>query len=110
MWPARITLFVLTTIHLILPFTPVNRHEEPRIKIAAAILGLVFLALTVVSVQRPLVAFAAGLALFTATVIVGSVGGASPLEEGWVVRLLFFALLSYGCLRSNLHTTNAIGG
>ena len=41
----RIVLFTLVGIHFVLPFTPVNRHEETRIIIGSMILGALFLSL-----------------------------------------------------------------
>lgn len=47
------TLFLLAFIHLVLPFTAANSHPEARIKVAATILGVSFLALTIVAFRAP---------------------------------------------------------
>ena len=88
------TLFLLAFIHLVLPFTAVNSHPEARIKIAATILGVSFLALAIAAFRRPIPALLIGLGLFLAVCVVAALGGSSPLSEGWPIKLLFVATLS----------------
>ena len=88
------TLFLLAFIHLVLPFTVVNSHPETRIKVAALVLGVAFLALAIAAFRRPYPALLIGLCVFLAVCAVAALGGSSPLSEGWPVKLLFVATLS----------------
>ncbi|MEE2638658.1 MAG: hypothetical protein VYE68_15660 [Acidobacteriota bacterium] len=63
---ARVVLNPLEFIHLILPFTPVNQHEET------------------------------GGALLTCVITLSHATGASPIAEGWPVTLVFLTGLAYG--------------
>ena len=87
----RAVLMLLVGIHWVLPFTPVNPHEEARILVASVILGAAFLALMLWSYRNPRRAFAAAAALLALVIAVGATTGASPLLEGAVVKVLLLA-------------------
>lgn len=93
---ARVVLFTLVGIHFVLPFTPVNRHEEQRIILASLILGVTFSILGVVSFKKPFPAFAISLVVLLAVYGVSAMTGASPLREGIIVKILFATGLVYG--------------
>ncbi len=95
---ARIVIFTLVGIHLILPFTPVNTHPEQRIVIASLILGVLFLSLGLASFKRPYRSFLTALVLLLAVYVISAVSGASSWQEGLVVKVLFVAGLIYGLL------------
>jgi hypothetical protein len=95
---ARGILYTQVAIHLVLPFTPVNRHEEPRIIVASLILGVTFLSLALWSYGAPRRAFSAGVLLLAVVIGVSHATGASPVTEGLVVKLLFLTGLGYGVL------------
>jgi hypothetical protein len=99
------TLYGLVAIHLALPFTWANTHPEQRIIWASLLLGTVFLTLALWSLQNPCVAFACSLALLLAVYGVSHLGGASPITEGWPIKLLFAGGLSLG-LWSTYHQDN----
>ncbi|WDE01505.1 hypothetical protein [Thalassomonas actiniarum] len=90
---AQVVLYLLVVIHWLLPFTPVNQHPEPHIKIAALGIGAIFLMFAQLSYSRPRQSFAGGLIFLLILYIVSAVTGASPITEGLVVKLLFAALL-----------------
>ncbi len=64
----RVVLFLLVGIHWILPFTPVNPHEEARIVIASVVLGAAFLTLALRSYRHPTRSFALAGALVTVVI------------------------------------------
>ncbi|WDE07872.1 hypothetical protein SG34_013875 [Thalassomonas viridans] len=90
---AQVVLYLLVVIHWVLPFTPVNQHPEPHIKIAALGVGAIFLLFAQLSYTRPRQSFAGGLIFLVILYIVSAVTGASPITEGLVVKLLFATLL-----------------
>ena len=91
----RAILTLLVGIHWILPFTPVNPHEKPRIIIASLILGTVFLTLLLRSRRQPARAFAVAAGLLALVIAVSAATGASPLAEGAVVKVLFVGGLGW---------------
>ena len=91
----RIVLMLLVGIHWVLPFTPVNPHEEARIIVASVFLGAAFLTLLVWSYRNPRRAFAAAVGLLALVIAVSAATGASPLLEGAVVKLVFLAGLGW---------------
>jgi len=90
---AQVVLYLLVVIHWVLPFTPVNQHPEPHIKIAALGIGAIFLMFAQLSYRRPRQSFAGGLVFLLTLYTVSAVTGASPITEGLVVKLLFAILL-----------------
>ncbi len=90
---------LLVGIHWVLPFTPVNPHEETRIIVASVILGAAFLTLLLWSHRNPRLAFATSAGLLSLVIVVSAVTGASPLLEGAVVKLLFLAGLTWSATR-----------
>ena len=103
---AQFVLGLLVLIHWILPFTPVNQHPEPHIKVASVAFGLIFLATAVASIYKPTGALIFGLSFLLSLYIVSALTGASPPEEGWVVKLMFVVLLMGGII-SNILGANA---
>ena len=93
---AKGVLFVLVLIHFILPFTPANPHPELRIKIASLVLGSLFLTLGIRSLTRPRSNLIAGLVLLLIVYAVSAVSGASPITEGWPIKIMFACLLAAG--------------
>ena len=93
---ARGVLYLLVTIHLILPFTPVNPHPELRIKIAGIILAALFLTLGIRSLRKSNSSFKSGLALLLIVYLVSAATGASSLGEGLIVKIVFASLLGAG--------------
>ena len=101
---ARATLLTLASVHFVLPFTRVNEHPDPRIKIASVVLGIAFASLLALSFKRPHRSFLVAFVLLLAVYIVSAVTGASPLEEGAIVKLVFALALAFAVV-----TTRAIG-
>ncbi len=95
----RTVLILLTIIHLILPFTPVNEHEGSQIIVGALIIGSLFLWLTICSFQNPHRNFLRGLLLFWGVNVLAALTGASPLSEGWGVKLVFSLILIFGAIK-----------
>ncbi len=93
---ARVVLNPLVFIHLILPFTPVDQHEETGIVVVSMCLGMAFLWLSRWSHQRGRRVFATGGALLTCVIALSHATGASPIAEGWPVTLVFLTGLAYG--------------
>ena len=106
---ARSVLFLLVAIHGILPFTPVNTHPEQRIVVASVILSAVFLYLALSSWARPRRSFWGGFGLLALVMVVSSVTGASPADEGWAVKLAFLAALTFGALTAPPDTDVQVG-
>ena len=96
----RIVLFLLVGIHWILPFTPVNPHDELRIVVASLVLGASFLVLALRSFTQPIGSFALGGALLTVVIMVSALTGASPVGEGAVVKVLMLSGLGWGVFRA----------
>ena len=96
----RVVLFLLVGIHWILPFTPVNPHEEARIVIASVVLGAAFLTLSLRSYRHPTRSFALAGALVTVVITVSALTGASPVREGAVVKGVFLSGLAWGAFRA----------
>ena len=71
---------------VILPFTPVNPHDEMRIIVASFVLGATFLALVVWSYTATVWPFVLGSALLAVVIAVSATTDASPLGEGAVVN------------------------
>ena len=94
----REVLFALVSIHFLLPFTPVNTHPELRIKVASLILGVLFLLLGLASFSRPIASFAGGLVTLLLVYAISALGGASPIQEGLPIKIIFAAGLLYGAL------------
>ena len=92
----RVVLFLLVGIHWILPFTPVNPHEEVRIVIASLLLGGAFLTLAVRSFNDPAKSFTLAGALLSVVITVSALTGASSVGEGAVVKVLFLSGLGGG--------------
>lgn len=92
---ARWSLFGLALIHLVLPFTPLNRTEESRIVTASLILGGTFLYLAFLSRRSPAQAFWGGFGLLAVVIITAAWTGASPVEEGLWIKLGILAVLSF---------------
>jgi hypothetical protein len=103
---ARTILGVLAFVHAALPFTPRIPDAAPRIVIASLILSASYLVLAVKSRAEPAQAFWSGFALLALVVIVSSWTGASPVEEAWIVKLLFLGALAFGALAAD---RNGIG-
>ena len=104
---ATIVLWALVAIHFVLPFTPANPHEELRIKVASLILGGSFLGLAVLARVRETLAFAIALVLLLGVYVVSAVGGASPLSEGWLIKLIFALALGGGLAAKRLQSAQA---
>ena len=100
---ARGVLYTLVFIHFVLPFTPVNQHEETRILFASVILGILFLSLARVSYRYPRAAFSAGLIFLLFIYALSHATGASPIAEGWPVKLVFAAGLTAGTYTAHEH-------
>ncbi|WDE14173.1 hypothetical protein [Thalassomonas haliotis] len=106
---AQVVLYLLVVIHWLLPFTPVNQHPEPHIKIAALGVGAIFLMFAQLSYTRPRQSFAGGLIFLLTLYIVSAVTGASPITEALVVKLLFAALLLVDFLDTGKGDENSSG-
>ena len=87
-------LWGLALIHLVLPLTPANQHPEIRIKISAALIGVVFLALAILARRLHRRATTAGLLFFIVVSATAALTGRSPVEEGLIVKLFFVLALS----------------
>ena len=98
----RIVLTLLVGIHWILPFTPVNLHEETRIVVASVGLGAAFLTLLIWSLTQAARAFAAALGLLVLVIAVSATTGASPLLEGAQIKLLFLVGLSLAVVKARV--------
>lgn len=98
----RTVIFALVGIHLILPFTPVNRHPEGRIIIASLIIGIVFLGLGLLSFRKQFISFFAALILLIIVIAVSALSGASPLQEGIIVKIVLVAGLMYGTIYAKI--------
>ena len=83
----RLVLALLVAIHWVLPYTPVNRHEETRILVASLAIGAAFLALRVGSFRHPLASFWIATSLLALVVVVSAISGASPIREGAAVKV-----------------------
>ena len=100
MLSGRIVLTLLVGIHWILPFTPVNLHEETRIVVAGVVLGAAFLTLLMWSYTQAARALAAALGLLVLVIAVSATTGASPLLEGAPIKLLFLLGLSLAVVKA----------
>ena len=100
----RAVLFTLVGIHWILPFTPVNPHDETRIIVASFVLGATFLALVVWSYTATVWPFVSGSALLAVVIAVSATTGASPLREGAVVKVLFLSGLCWAVARARVRS------
>ena len=98
-WMGRTTLFLLTVIHLILPFTPANQHEGKQIIIGAMVIGIIFLFFTIRSFRHPYRFSFYGLIFFWVVNFTAAAMEASPLSEGWVVKLIFSITLILASLK-----------
>ena len=96
----RVVLFLLVVIHWILPFTPVNPHEEGRIVIASLVLGAAFLTLALRSYRHATGSFTLAGVLLTIVIAVSALTGASPVGEGAAVKVLFLSGLGWGAFRA----------
>lgn len=94
----RVVLFLLVFIHLVLPFTSINRHPELQILVGSLVLGILFLALAIQSFSKPYPFLAYGLALLLFVYVLSAATGASPPEEGFVVKTVFAVLLAAGAI------------
>ena len=97
----RMVLAGLVLIHLTLPFTPLNPHPQLRIRVASLILALLFGLLTWRSRSAPRAAFAIGVVLLMGVYAVSASTGASPLTEGWLVKLVFAAVLLWATIQAD---------
>ena len=106
---ARIVLFLLVAIHGVLPFTPVNVHPGRRIVVASVILGGAFLYLAISSWAHAARSFWGGFALLAFVVVLSSVTGTSPVEDGWALKLGFLLVLAFGALTAPLDPDHDVG-
>ena len=91
----RAILFTLVGIHWILPFTPVSQHDETRIIVASIVLGAAFLVLGLRSYRKAASSFTMAAGLLVLVIAVSAATGASPLQEGAVVKVLFVGGLAW---------------
>jgi len=98
---ARGVLCLLVFIHFVLPFTPINQHDETRIVVASLILGTFFLGTVLWSFKLPKAAFTLSLAVLLFVYGLSHVTAASPISEGWPVKIFFAAGLASGIFGSN---------
>ncbi len=103
----RAVLTLLVGIHWVLPFTPVNPHEETRVIVASLILGAAFLTLLLWSRRTPARAFASGAGLLTLVITISAATGASPLLEGAVVKLAFVIGLGWAAVTAHRRHSTA---
>ncbi len=96
----RLVIFLLVGIHWILPFTPVNPHQEQRIVVVSVMLGAAFLALVWRSYRQPSGSFILAGALLAVVITVSALTGASPVGEGAVAKVLFLSGLGWGAFRT----------
>ena len=101
---ARAVIFILVFIHLILPYTPVNRHEGIQIPIGAGVIGVWFLVLALKSYRYPRKYFIFALAFFWGVTLLAAVTRASPIMEGIVIKLLFSFGLLWGIWQCSQQT------
>ena len=94
----RGVLFVLMFIHFVLPFTPVNQHPELQIRVGSLILGIAFLFFAIRSFSAPFVYLLFGLILLVSVYAVSAATGASPMEEGLIVKIVFSLCLFVGVI------------
>ena len=92
------TLWVLASIHLVLPFTPANSHSEPHIRVAAVLIGVVFVGLALLARWFPGRAKLVGLLFFLLVSSVAALTGRSPLAEGLAIKLFFAGSLLAGAI------------
>ena len=85
----RAVLIALMGIHLILLFTPINPRPKLRIVIASLLLGPLFGWLAWRSLMSPRSSFVAALGLLLVVYLISALSGASPIAEGWGVKLVF---------------------
>lgn len=109
-WAGRVTLVTLILIHGVLPFTPVNQHPERRIIVASLVLAVVFALLACRSLSAPRPSFAVGLGVLLFVYLVSALTGASPMAEGWPIKLVFAVALLWAVLPSNRSEANTAGG
>jgi len=98
----RAVLGLLAAIHLVLPFTPANEHDELQIYLAAVVIGSFFAYLIWMSFGRPRRALVVGAVMFVAVEAVAAVTGASPLTEGWAVKLALTAAYAYAIVANTV--------
>ena len=92
----RVAIAVLTLLHLVGPYTPINNSDASQIVIGAMIIGAGFVGLFLWSFFRPRRAALFALALFVAVVAISAATDASPLLEGLPVKILLAAMLAVG--------------
>ena len=83
----RAVLYLLTFIHLVLPWTPVNQNDSASVLVGGMIIGVGFLALALWSRRSPGPALSIGAVMFLAVETVADATGASPWSESWPVKL-----------------------
>ena len=83
----RLVLYLLSFIHLVLPWTPVNQNDSTSVLVGGMIIGIGFLALALWSRRNPGPAFGIGAVLFLIVETVAAATGASPWSGGWPVKL-----------------------
>ena len=88
-------LYLLVFIHLVLPWTPANQSDEGTILVGAILIGAGFLGLAIWSRRNPRLALTAGAVLFAIVETVAALTGASPLSEGWPIKLTLSGLFVY---------------
>ena len=98
----RIAIAVLTLLHLVGPFTPINRSDSGQIVVGAMIIGAGFAGLFVWSFVKPRAASRAALGLFIGVVALSAVTGASPVLEGLPVKVALAAALLFGSLTADM--------
>ena len=87
----RAVCITLVAIHFVLPFTPVNPHDEARIIVASLVLGISFSGLGILSFRKPFLAFCVALAILLMVYLISALSGASPIQEGIPVKIVFVA-------------------
>ena len=106
----RLVLASLVGIHFVLPFTPVNQHPEVRILVGSLILGCLFAVLAWRSLSAPRPAFLGALLLLGIVYVVSATTGASPIDEGWPIKLVFAAGLLVAFLSSDRESRSPAEG
>ena len=66
-----------------------NQHDETRIIVVSLVLGAAFLTLGLRSYREPLSSFALGGGLLALVIVVSAATGASPWQEGAVIKVFF---------------------
>jgi hypothetical protein len=94
----RAVLYLLTFIHLVLPWTPVNQSDSASVLVGGMMIGIAFLALALWSRRSPIPALSIGAVLFLSVEIVADATGASPWSEGWPVKLVLAAVFVWAFL------------